>query len=77
MSYTLTLQCGCTVYVARNPITHIAHTRILQTRGPSCTNRRHEIGTRLFLWELLPDRGHGPGLGPLGYTGDRRDSSPF
>jgi hypothetical protein len=54
MSYTLTLQCGCVVYVSRNPTTHIAHTRILQSRGPTCANRRHEVGLRLFLWELLP-----------------------
>ncbi|HEY7292102.1 MAG TPA: hypothetical protein VH583_19865 [Vicinamibacterales bacterium] len=55
MSYNLTLQCGCVVYVSRNPHTNIAHTRIIQSRGPACRNRRHEIGLRLFLWELLPD----------------------
>ena len=56
MSYTLTLQCGCVVYVARNPATHVAHTRVLQSRGPACPNRRHEVGLRLYLWELLPSR---------------------
>jgi hypothetical protein len=55
MSYTLTLQCGCVVYVSRNPTTHVAHTRILQSKGPKCANRRHEVGLRLFLWELLPE----------------------
>ncbi len=56
MSYTLTLQCGCVVYVARNPATHVAHTRVLQSRGPACPYRRHEVGLRLYLWELLPSR---------------------
>jgi hypothetical protein len=59
MSYTLTLQCGCVVYVARNPATHVAHTRILQSRGQACTHRRHEVGLRLYLWELLPPRPNG------------------
>jgi hypothetical protein len=56
MSYTLTLQCGCIVYVARNPATHVAHTRVIQSRGPACPYRRHEVGLRLYLWELLPER---------------------
>jgi hypothetical protein len=64
MSYTLTLQCGCVVYVSRNPTTHVAHTRILQSRGPSCVNRRHEVGLRLFLWELLPAASASPSPDP-------------
>jgi hypothetical protein len=73
MSYTLTLQCGCVVYVSQNPATQIVHTRILQSKGPSCVNRRHEVGLRLFLWELLPPpstppcgepQGNGPPRGP-------------
>lgn len=69
MSYTLTLQCGCVVYVSQNPATKIVHTRILQSKGPSCLNRRHEVGLRLYLWELLPlpttpDCGEPPGDGP-------------
>jgi hypothetical protein len=55
MSYTLTLQCGCVVYVSSHPKTRIAHTRVIQSRGSNCGVRRHEIGLRLFLWELLPD----------------------
>jgi len=55
MSYTLTLQCGCIVYVSRHPKTRVAHTRVVQTRGATCRHRRHDVGTRLFLWELLPD----------------------
>ena len=55
MSYTLTLQCGCVVYVSSHPKTRIAHTRVIQSRGSKCGVRRHEIGLRLFLWELLPD----------------------
>ena len=62
MSYTLSLQCGCLVYVSCHPATRVAHTRVIQTRGPSCHVRRHEVGLRLYLWEILPDKIHGTGL---------------
>jgi hypothetical protein len=55
MSYTLMLQCGCHVYVSCHPRTGVAHTRIIERRGPSCLVRQHEVGARLYLWELLPD----------------------
>jgi hypothetical protein len=55
MSYELTLHCGCVVYVSCHPLTHVAHTRVLQSRAPACRDRRHDVGTRLYLWELLPD----------------------
>ena len=55
MSYNLTLVCGCLVYVACNPKSGIAHTRVLETKGPACGPRRHEVGLRLYLWEILPD----------------------
>jgi hypothetical protein len=54
MSYTLTLSCGCTVYVSCHPRTRVAHSRIIERRGPGCRNRRHDTGSRLWLWELLP-----------------------
>lgn len=54
MSYTLTLSCGCTVYVSCHPRTRIAHSRIIERRGSGCRNRRHDTGSRLWLWELLP-----------------------
>jgi hypothetical protein len=54
MSYTLTLQCGCSVYVACHPRTGVAHTRIIEFRGAACDIRRHEVGLRLALWEALP-----------------------
>ena len=57
MSYTLTLQCGCVVYVSAHPETRVVHTRIIQTRGTACRVRRHDVGLRLYLWELLPDPG--------------------
>ena len=60
MSYTLALQCGCVVYVSCNPKTQVAHTRVIESVGVRCTDRRHERGSRVFLWELLPgdtDRG--------------------
>jgi hypothetical protein len=55
MSYTVALWCGCTVYVACNPQTRVAHSRVIERRGPQCRIRTHEVGTRLWLWELLPD----------------------
>ena len=55
MSYTVTLWCRCKVYVSCNPMTGIAHSRIVEARGNNCPVKRHEIGARLWLWELLPD----------------------
>jgi hypothetical protein len=55
MSYDLTLQCGCVVYVSAHPQTRVVHTRIIQSRGLNCRVRRHEVGLRLYLWELLPE----------------------
>jgi hypothetical protein len=55
MSYTVTLWCGCRVYVSCHPVTRIAHSRIVEHRGDSCPVRRHDVGARLWLWELLPD----------------------
>jgi hypothetical protein len=57
MSYNLTLDCGCTVYVSCHPATGVAHTRVLDRRGQTCAVRNHEVGMRLYLWDLLPDRG--------------------
>ena len=56
MSYTLVLQCGCVVYVSCDPHTLVAHTRIVERRGPTCRVRNHEVGARLYLWEILPER---------------------
>jgi hypothetical protein len=53
-SYTLTLQCGCIVYVSCHPRTGIAHTRVIERRGAACKDRRHDVGARLWLWEVLP-----------------------
>lgn len=55
MSYTITLWCGCRVYVSCDPRTRAAHHRIIERRGDGCTERRHHIGLGLRLWELLPD----------------------
>ena len=55
MSYSVTLWCGCKVYVSCNPATGIAHSRIVESRGTVCSIRRHEVGARLWLWELLPE----------------------
>jgi hypothetical protein len=57
MSYDLTLECGCIVYVSCNPTTGVAHTRVLDRRSLTCKVRNHEVGMRLYLWDLLPDRG--------------------
>jgi hypothetical protein len=55
MSYNLTIRCGCRVYVSCHPHTRVAHTRIVERRGPDCPTRRHAVGERVWLWELLPD----------------------
>ena len=55
MSYTVTLACGCRVYVSCNPWTGLAHTRIIEARAADCRVRAHDIGVRVALWELLPN----------------------
>jgi hypothetical protein len=55
MSYNVTLGCSCRVYVSVDPRTEVAHTRVIESRGDACRDRHHDIGTRLRLWELLPD----------------------
>ena len=54
MSYTVTLGCGCRVYVACHPQTGLAHTRIIEARPADCRVRSHDVGVRVPLWELLP-----------------------
>ncbi len=54
MSHTLTLQCGCLVYVACHPKTTVANTRVIERRGSGCPVRKHQVGVRLYLWEILP-----------------------
>jgi hypothetical protein len=54
MSYTIRLDCGCTVYVACDPKTGLSHSRMLELKGIGCHVRTHETGRRLYLWELLP-----------------------
>jgi len=58
VSYNIDLPCGCLVYVSCHPTTRLAHTRIIQMRGPQCRVRRHDVGARLYLWEILPDPSH-------------------
>jgi len=55
-SYSVTLWCGCRVYVSRHPHSGLAHTRIIEQQGEQCRVRQHWVGARLWLWELLPDR---------------------
>jgi hypothetical protein len=75
MSYDLTLQCGCVVYVSAHPTTRIAHTRIIQSLGPVCRVRRHEVGLRLYLWELLPEPAVDPCIEGLSIGGQRSAKS--
>jgi hypothetical protein len=60
MSYNLTLQCGCIVYVACDPKSGLSHTRVIETKGRWCRAQRHEVGLRLFLWEMLPEPPYRP-----------------
>ena len=55
MSYTLTLQCGCRVRVSRPFSSRSANTRIFERRGRSCRDPRHQVGVRMWLWDLLPE----------------------
>jgi len=55
MGYSLTLPCGCLVYVACDPHTGLAHTRTIDRRGLHCGRLGHEFGSRVYLWDLLPD----------------------
>jgi hypothetical protein len=57
MSYTHPLPCGCTVYVACWPDTGVAHTRVIESRARGCRVRTHEVGARIYVWELLPREG--------------------
>ena len=54
MSYTLTLDCGCTVYVSAALTGSMIPTRVLQSRDPDCRVEGHRVGVRIWLWELLP-----------------------
>ena len=56
MSYSLTLACGCKVYVACHPVTGLAHSRVIERRDRDCRVRTHDVGRRLQIWELLPER---------------------
>lgn len=58
MSYNLTLECGCVVYVSCHPRTGVAHTRVIERRGAACRQRMHDRGARLWLWDLLPPNHH-------------------
>jgi hypothetical protein len=55
MSYAISLWCGCRVYVACHPRTGVPHARLIEQRGPRCADRRHDVGVRIRLWEMLPD----------------------
>lgn len=55
MPYTLTLDCGCTVYVDAESSRSQTPTRVLQARAPACQVRGHRVGVRVWLWELLPE----------------------
>jgi hypothetical protein len=55
----LPLPCGCTAYVSCWPDTGIAHTRIIESRSTACGIRSHERGTKVYLWDLLPQTDSG------------------
>jgi hypothetical protein len=58
MSYVVTMECGCVVYVACHPRTGLAHTRVIERRALRCAIRSHAVGVHLQLWELLPRAAH-------------------
>ena len=54
MSYTLTLDCGCIAYVAAEAGESQTPTRVLQSRAAACRVKSHQVGVRVWIWELLP-----------------------
>jgi hypothetical protein len=66
MSYNIDMACGCVIYVSTHPVSGVAHTRIIEMRGRECAVRRHEVGLRLQLWELLPDPARGRPIESVG-----------
>ena len=61
MSYTVSLGCGCQVYVSCHPRSGVAHTRIIEFRSSRCTIRSHDVGVRIPAWELLRYEPDNPG----------------
>jgi hypothetical protein len=64
MSYTVSLGCGCQVYVSCHPRSGVAHTRVIEFRSSRCAIRSHDVGVRIPAWELLryePDDPGDPG----------------
>ena len=55
-SYSVTVWCGCRVYVSHHPRSGLTNTRVIERPGAECRVRNHMVGARLWLWELLPDR---------------------
>jgi hypothetical protein len=56
MSRVLTLQCGCVVCILSDEHTGITEKRVLEARGSECHIRGHEVGVRVYLWDLLPPK---------------------
>lgn len=76
MSYNLTLSCGCAIYVSCHPVTNVAHTRVIERRGARCRHRRHAVGERVWLWEMLPEPGTGSPAREEPASGERTPESP-
>ena len=53
MSYTVSLGCGCQVYVSCHPRSGVAHTRVIEFRSQRCAIRSHDVGVRIPAWGLL------------------------
>ena len=60
------------VYVECHPQSGVAHSRVLECRGQLCLVRKHEVGMRLALAELLMDEGEGDRPSPLFVHGGGR-----
>lgn len=55
MSYNLTLHCGCVLRVTCDSRTDTGPIRVIETPGDGCAVRTHDVGARIYLWELLPN----------------------
>ncbi len=56
MAYTLKVWCGCTVSVECSHDSQTGPSRFIKRRSARCRKQEHQVGARLWLWEILPDR---------------------
>ena len=51
----LAVQCGCVVRV-NQPDNPVPPKRVIASHGSRCQSLRHQVGVRVYLWDMLPGR---------------------